>query len=146
LESHLRTRVAPLRQNGAEVDETEKPGQESPKDDRPYERVLRSRMTASELLLWRFLKGRKLDGLKFRRQQRIGEYVVDFYCPEIRLAVELDGSAHENRIAYDAERDLKLRGMGIAVLRFTNEEVLDHWERVLSQISREAGDRQRFRY
>lgn len=135
-----------MRHNGFEVEEPEDPALEPPEDHRPFQRVLRSRMTVAEKLLWDHLKARKLDGLKFRRQQRVGNYIVDFYCAEFRLVVELDGAAHENREEYDAMREASLRAMGLEVVRFRNEEVLDHWERVLKAISRAAGGRQRFRY
>ena len=79
-------------------------------------RRLRQQATRTEDILWRALRGRAL-GCKFRRQQPIEQCIVDFYCHEARLAVEIDGSAHEGREADDAARDEVLEGLGIRVLR-----------------------------
>ncbi|MBP6392183.1 MAG: endonuclease domain-containing protein [Flavobacteriales bacterium] len=98
---------------------------------------LRSEATSAEATLWSCLKNKQLDGLKFRRQHSFGEHViVDLYCPEIRLAIELDGSAHSDPIgsANDGVRDEYLHERGIRVLRFDNREVLEDPERVLEAI------------
>jgi hypothetical protein len=60
----------------------------------PYRKKLRNHSTYTEVLFWNRIKGRKVGGLKFRRQHGIGKYIVDFYCPEIKLAIELDGLIH----------------------------------------------------
>ena len=65
---------------------------------------LRSHATPAEAVLWKMLKGRNADGMKFWRQQGIGPYVLDFYCPELRLCVELDGSSHDYKNEYDEQR------------------------------------------
>ncbi|MGE4344377.1 MAG: DUF559 domain-containing protein [Geoalkalibacter sp.] len=99
-------------------------------------RDLRRNMTDAEQLLWRHLRGRQLNGSKFRRQHPVDRYVLDFYCAEARLAVEVDGGQHDDekaRIA-DAERSRFLNEQGIRVLRFWNHEVLSNITGVLESI------------
>ncbi len=91
-----------------------------------HARTLRRALTLPEILLWQALRRRQLDGMLFRRQHPIGRYVLDFYCPAHRLAVEVDGAAHDlpARAASDIARDTWLDGQGIRVLRFPAREVL----------------------
>jgi len=84
-------------------------------------RSLRRRAPTTEQLLWRLLRDRKLDGLKFRRQFPLGPYVLDFVCLRHRLIVEADGPLHDPD--RDRERDLWLAGRGYRVLRFRNEDI-----------------------
>jgi putative DNA methylase len=93
-------------------------------------------MTDAEQLLWRCLRGKQLDGFRFRKQHPIEHYVLDFYCPSARLAIEVDGSQHytPEGMAKDAARTAWLAERGIRVLRFTNLEVLSNLEGVLSVI------------
>jgi very-short-patch-repair endonuclease len=97
-------------------------------------RQLRKNPTEAERVLWRHLRLRQLEGWKFRRQQPIGRYIVDFVCFENRLAIELDGGQHSEQVTYDAERSAWLRGQGFRVLRFWNHEVLQDIEAVKSVI------------
>jgi len=94
---------------------------------RDFARFLRRRLSLPEGLLWRALKGGKADGLKFRKQHPIGPYVLDFYCHEAALCVEIDGASHGfgNRPALDARRDEWLMGKGIRTLRISASLVLD---------------------
>ena len=103
---------------------------------RKYRRRLRKQATPAEKRLWKMLRRRRLKGRKFRRQHSIGPYIVDFYCPAERLAVELDGASHENptRRDYDAERTAFLEEHGIRVVRFENRDVFDQPDIVLSAI------------
>ncbi len=80
---------------------------------------LRKPLTSQELALWLRLKNRQLGGFKFRRQHPIGPYILDFYCAEARLAVEIDGAAHStaDQIAHDQRRDAYFRERGIETLR-----------------------------
>src|SRR3954463_13277355 len=89
----------------------------------PSARLLRARETWAEDLLWESLRGRRLDGLKFRRQHPIGPFVVDFCCTERRLAIELDGGVHADQREHDAEREAILITAGYTVFRFPNEQV-----------------------
>ena len=95
-------------------------------------RHLRRDMTPAEKLLWSHLRGRRLEGFKFKRQEWVGPYVADFYCWEAKLIVEVDGSQHQERSGYDAARDAWLSKQGIEVLRFWNNEVLGATEAVLT--------------
>jgi very-short-patch-repair endonuclease len=93
------------------------------REQREQRKALRNNSTTAEGLMWRVLKGRQCGGLKFRRQQGIGPYILDFYCPELRLCVELDGSSHDYKFEYDEERTAFLERQGIKVLRYRNEDV-----------------------
>jgi len=88
-------------------------------------RELRNNPTDAERMLWRQLRLWQIDGYKFRRQQPLGHYIVDFVCLEKRLVVEVDGGQHaEQQMKYDSERDAWLAAQGFSVLRFWNDEVL----------------------
>ncbi|MBN8824055.1 MAG: endonuclease domain-containing protein [Spirosoma sp.] len=101
-----------------------------------YRRELRKNPTSSETLLWEKLRDSQLEGRKFRRQHSIGVYILDFYCPAERLAIEVDGSIHQNpeTIIHDQERDHTLAQLGITTLRVSNEEVETDLESVLTKI------------
>jgi len=99
-------------------------------------RKLRHNLTSAEAVLWLNLKNGKLDGKKFRRQHSIGPYIADFFCPECRVIVELDGAGHQTVLG--AERDFKrsefLKRFGIRVIRFENRAVFENLEGVLDAI------------
>ncbi len=80
--------------------------------------------TFPEAIFWKYLRDRRMEGLKFRRQLPLGPYIADFACPSIRLIVELDGGVHDLRLEQDAKRDAWLTANGWTVLRFRNNEVL----------------------
>jgi very-short-patch-repair endonuclease len=86
-------------------------------------RVLRSNMTRAEIILWSRLRSKKVNGYKFRRQQPLFEYVVDFYCHELKLIIEVDREIHSEKTRYDSKRDNILKINGYHILRFTNFEV-----------------------
>ena len=100
---------------------------------------LRNNSTEAEILLWTYLKGKQFTGRKFRRQQSIGNYIVDFYCPEEKLVVELDGDIHfDVEIKkYDEERTGYIINLGIKLIRFENKEALYNLETVLKTIEKE---------
>lgn len=100
-------------------------------------RELRKKQTPAEEAMWAMLRNRQLSDLKFRRQHQIGEYIVDFFCSERGLVVELDGSVHDTpeRIKADKKRDAYLRALGHTVLRFKNQQVFDDTETVLTAIA-----------
>jgi very-short-patch-repair endonuclease len=85
---------------------------------------LRDEMTEAEEALWELLRGRRLDGFKFRRQQPIGRFVLDFYCAQYKLAIEADGLVHDVLRERDQERSAVLAEGGIQVLRLTNDDIL----------------------
>ena len=97
-------------------------------------RDLRSNLTDAERLLWRHLRSRRLADNKFRRQQVIGPYIVDFVCFERKLIVELDGGQHAESVAYDHRRTTFLTTAGFRVMRFWNNEVLGNTNSVLESI------------
>ena len=103
----------------------------------PVRRHLRRHGTPAEAALWRLLQRRQLHGRRFRRQHSVGPYVLDFYCPEERLAIELDGAVHSApaQAAYDAERTRALEALGLRVIRFENGAVFAAPEGVLAAIT-----------
>ncbi len=86
-------------------------------------RNLRNNSTLAEVLLWRELKGKQVRGYDFHRQKPKDKYIVDFYCPNLLLAIEIDGASHDEKIQQDAERQRKLESLGVRFLRFTDREV-----------------------
>ncbi|MCB9341886.1 MAG: endonuclease domain-containing protein [Lewinellaceae bacterium] len=96
----------------------------------------RQNNTPAEAALWEAIRLKKLDGFKFRNQHAIGAYVVDFYCHEAKLAIEVDGEYHlePNQKEYDEERTLRIEASGVKIIRFTNQEVLTNLEAVLVKI------------
>src|SRR5260221_11953707 len=106
---------------------------------KPGRRELRRGLTIAEARLWKHLKGRSLRGRKFRRQHSVGSYVLDFYCPAERLAVELDGAAHDHEAAQDRDaiRTRFLQSAGIRLVRFRNLEVIENLKGDLRVIARQ---------
>ena len=100
-------------------------------------RALRRSQTPDERELWALLRGRRLDGAKFRRQHPIGPFIVDFFCEEAALAVEADGEPHFRHPPRDGARDAWLEAVGILVLRFENDETLQRPHAVLDRIRAE---------
>jgi very-short-patch-repair endonuclease len=105
-------------------------------------KYLRKNSTDAERLLWRELRSRQLAGHKFRRQQPLGRFIVDFVCLEERLVVEVDGGQHRDAThsKYDAERDAWLAKEGFRVLRFWDHQVLREIEAVKATIWRALGN------
>ena len=105
--------------------------------ERDKRRSLRNNMPPAEKLLWAKLRGRQVEGCKFRRQYSIGPFVVDFYGPELKLAIEVDGESHSGAYAqtYDAERQAFLESKGTRVVRFTNQQVYQDLDRVVEAIA-----------
>jgi very-short-patch-repair endonuclease len=101
-------------------------------------RELRQEQTFAERLLWRVLRDRSVNGLKFRRQHPLDGFVLDFFCPEARLCVELDGGIHDTQPERDAARTAQLEARGLRVMRFRNEEVENDMPSVLRRIARAA--------
>ena len=111
--------------------------------EKEIRRELRQQQTPAERILWHYLRNRKLLGVKFRRQYSIDKYVIDFYCPELRLAVESDGSVHElpeNKVN-DAIRQKYLENYGAKFIRIKNEELLGNSEKAFARIEEEIKKR-----
>jgi len=100
----------------------------------PTARELRRNSTDAERLLWGHLKAKQFEGLKFRRQEQIGRFIVDFVCYEKGIIVEADGSQHVLEKEKDEERTRWLNSQGFMVLRFWNHEILSNIEGVLEVI------------
>lgn len=99
-------------------------------------RQLRKRSTKAERMMWQNLRNRGLEGYKFRRQVSVGFFVLDFYCPELKLAIEVDGYTHDSDEArkYDAEREEIIETYGVRFLRIRDEEVHENIEKALDRI------------
>lgn len=99
--------------------------------------ALRNNPTQPEIILWERLRGKQIGEIKFRRQYSIGPYVVDFYAPKKRLAIEIDGDSHftNDAAAYDHQRQQYIEACGIHFLRFTNQDIQTNLSGVLEQIS-----------
>jgi very-short-patch-repair endonuclease len=99
---------------------------------------LRNNMTEAENKLWGFLKWKKINWLKFRRQHSVWRYILDFYCPEIKLCIELDWSIHDKTKEYDQIRTDYLNNSNIEVLRFSNEDIFDNINFVIEEIKKSS--------
>jgi very-short-patch-repair endonuclease len=106
---------------------------------KPLRKRLRRALTPAEAALWNLLGQSKLHGRKFRRQHSIGPYVVDFYCVQERLVIELDGAAHdsERRVDYDRDRTKFLEKLGLRIVRIENREVFDNPDGLLAYIAQQ---------
>lgn len=106
------------------------------KSTKEKRKLLRHNPTDAEKQLWNYLRNKRFQNLKFFRQYGIGHYIADFYCPEARIVVEVDGGQHlsEKGKAYDKEREKFFFALGIKTLRFTNENVLANIESVIGRI------------
>ena len=100
-------------------------------------RDLRNKSTFSERILWNYLKQKKIRGLQFFRQRPIDNYILDFYCPEVKLAIEIDGEIHEFSKEEDIDRQDRLESYGIRFLRFKNTDVEKYPKAVVATIINE---------
>ncbi len=99
--------------------------------------ALRNNMPKAEVILWTHLKGKQFSDLKFRRQYSIGQYTVDFYCPKIRVAIEVDGPSHlsETQKKKDIERQEYIESQGIQVIRYLNTDIYENMEGVFEDLA-----------
>ena len=106
--------------------------------NKEYRRLLRHDMTPSERMLWKHISDKQLDGWRFRRQHGFGPYVLDFYCPVLKLCIEVDGEIHQRTDVFekDIERTSFFFINGIKVIRFTNDEIENDISDVLERIRR----------
>ena len=102
------------------------------------QRRLRRNMTEAEKKLWKALRARQVEGLKFRRQHPYHDYILDFVCLELKIVIEIDGGQHQEQRIEDRTRTSVLTGAGFAVLRFWNHDVLQKTDAVLEQVWQEA--------
>ena len=97
-------------------------------------RWLRNNSTKTEILLWYYLKGKQMRGYDFHRQKPIDQYIVDFYCPALMLAIEIDGESHCGKEDYDDNRQRRLEQLGVRFLRFEDTEILYNLNNVIKSI------------
>ena len=97
-------------------------------------RNLRQSSTSPEKIIWQKLRDRQIGGFKFRRQHNIGKFIVDFYCDEIKLIIEIDGDVHAYQKEYDKKRQLFLENRGLKIIRYTNYEVRTNLIGVLEDV------------
>jgi very-short-patch-repair endonuclease len=107
------------------------------KSETKKRKELRHNMPKAEVVLWTQLKGKQIGGHKFRRQYGVGPYVLDFYCPKLKLAIEIDGDSHfqDGAEEYDKDRQELIETLGIRFLRFTNGDVHQSLDGVLEKIA-----------
>jgi very-short-patch-repair endonuclease len=112
------------------------------RSNKNFRKQLRNSLTAAEAVLWQNLRGRQLLGKKFRRQVSIGRYIVDFYCPEAGLVIELDGDRHFSITIdeYEAQRTKYLEEESLRIIRFENKELYQNLEGVLEAIKEVLND------
>ena len=109
-------------------------GQKVSRELQERARELRRNMTPAEKILWEKLRHNQLNGLQFRRQQIINPFIVDFYCHKATLVVEVDGDIHDLQHEEDAQREKALRELGLKIIRFRNDEVLNNLRTVVEKI------------
>ncbi|MGF1540113.1 MAG: endonuclease domain-containing protein [Pleurocapsa sp.] len=105
-----------------------------------FAQELRQNMTPAEKILWQYLRAKRFQGFKFRRQQIIEGFIVDFYCHSLGLVIEVDGKIHDRQKDYDADRDKIIAAKGLFILRFTNQQVTENIESVLKTIAEKSKD------
>lgn len=112
---------------------------------RKFRRYLRNNSTLTERMLWEHLRSRQIAGLKFRRQYGIRGYIVDFYCPEMKLAIEIDGDVHVfyKRKLHDRQRQQKLERLGIRIIKFTGPEIYHNLPDVIDRINKFICDQEK---
>ncbi len=101
-----------------------------------YARKLRKNSTFTEIMLWNYLKGKQMNGFDFDRQRPIDNYIVDFYCKDLQLAIEVDGESHYGNKKADNRREKRLNKLGVTVLRFDDMEIIYELDEVLKKIER----------
>ena len=112
---------------------------------RGFARENRKSPTPAEKVFWKFVRGKKFNGHKFHRQYifpyklddlRSGYFIADFYCAELKLIIELDGRIHNYQKEYDQYRTEILEAIGLKVVRFSNDMVLNYWEEVVVELEK----------
>lgn len=97
-------------------------------------RDLRNQSTLSEVLLWKHLRAKQMKGFQFNRQKPLENFIADFYCKQLNLVIEIDGSSHEGKEQYDKDRDIELQKLGLTILHFSDQEIKRNLRGVLMQI------------
>ena len=108
------------------------------KAEKEKRRILRNEATKAEKIIWDRIRNKKINGKKFRRQVSIGPYIVDFYSPELKLIIEIDGDTHNTSDAkeYDEYRDSYMNSLGLNIVRYTNYEVFNNIDKLINEIKK----------
>ncbi len=116
----------------------------NPKHSKKLRQHFRNNMPRTEVLLWNRIKGKQILGYKIRRQYGVGNYVIDFYCPKLKLGIEIDGDSHftVEGLNHDRIRNNYIAGKGIELLRVTTTEIYDNMDGVLEYVAREFQKRE----
>ncbi len=101
---------------------------------KPIAQEKREEPTEAEKVLWKYLRKHQLHGLSFRRQHCLGQFIVDFYCAEVKLVIEIDGKIHQYQKEKDQIRQEYIENFNLKLLRFTNDDILHDISKVLEQI------------
>ena len=104
------------------------------KSEQPKRKQLRNNPTYAEKILWLSLRKRQVESVRFLRQYTVNKFVIDFYAPEIKLAIEVDGCSHTGKEKYDMERQKYIENFNIKVIRFKNEQVIGNPDEVVEEI------------
>ena len=115
-------------------------GQKVSPEKKARSRELRKNMTLAEKMLWEYLRAKRFNNFKFRRQQVIAGFIVDFYCHALELIIEVDGKIHDKQQEYDRHRENIFMNKGFHIIRFTNKQVINDIETVLKTIADKAED------
>ena len=104
-----------------------------------FRKTLRNNLTPAEATLWKHIKNKQIYNIQWRRQFSVGPYILDFYCPKAKLAIELDGKEHYTIEGdkYDCGRDIFISSKGIKILRYENKEIWESIEQVIEEINKE---------
>lgn len=105
-----------------------------------FARKLRNDSTFTEIMMWNYLKKKQLRGYDFDRQRPIDNFIVDFYCKDLLLAIEIDGESHHGNPERDKKKDGRLRELGVTVLRFDDMEVVHQLDKVIEKIEKWIDD------
>lgn len=108
-----------------------------------FARKLRKDSTFTEIMVWNYLKKKQLRGYDFDRQRPIDNFIVDFYCKDLQLAIEIDGESHYGNPERDKKKDERLNGLGVTVLRFDDMEVVHQLDKVIEKIEKWIVDKTR---
>ena len=108
-----------------------------------FRKTLRNNLTPAEATLWKHIKNKQIYNVQWRRQFSVGPYILDFYCPKAKLAIELDGKEHYTIEGdkYHCERDVFISSKGIKILRYENKDIWESFERVVEEINKELQHR-----
>jgi len=127
---------SPLKRGGSKADGVFKTYKKLPYNPnlKDKAKALRKAGNLAEVLFWNQVKRKKLMGLDFHRQKIIGNYIVDFYCPELNMVIEIDGASHLNKIEYDKKRESYLKSLGLEIIHYNDLDVKKNLNGVIEDL------------